>query len=84
MISMFIKDSVLTTHQAMSEPFDEIGISLKIHGWCEEWWASNDVSDTLHTTFNQCANTRGIETQVKKKSFTETSIEVWILQKQLW
>ena len=44
----------------------------------------NDVSDTLHLFFNQCANSRGVETQVKRISFTEASIEIWILQKQLW
>ena len=44
----------------------------------------NDVSDTLHLFFNQCANSRGVETQVKRISFTEASIEIGILQKQLW
>ena len=28
--------------------------------------------------------TRRVETQVKRISFAETSIEIWILQKQLW
>ena len=44
----------------------------------------NKVTNTLHTTINQCANTRGVEAQVKRTSFTETSIEIWILQEQLW
>ena len=34
---------------------------------------------THYTTINQCANTRGVEAQVKRISFVETSFEVWIL-----
>ena len=37
-----------------------------------------------HTTLNQCANTKRVETQVKRISFTEAFIEICILQKQLW
>ena len=32
----------------------------------------------------KCANTRGVEAQVKRVSFVETSFEIWILQEQLW
>ena len=44
----------------------------------------NDTSNALHTTINQRANTRGVEAQVKRVSFVETSFEIWILQEQLW
>ena len=49
----------------------------------------NDELRTMLAThytpaFNQCANTRGVETQVKGIPFTEASIEIWILQKHLW
>ena len=44
----------------------------------------NDVGATLHATFNQCANTRGDETQVKGITFTKAPIEIWLLLKQLW
>ena len=43
-----------------------------------------NASDALHTTINECANTRGVEAQFKRVSFVETSFEVWILQEQLW
>ena len=35
--------------------------------------------NALHTTINQCANTRGVEAQVKRISFIETSFEIWLL-----
>ena len=35
----------------------------------------------LSTNFS---NSRGVETQDKRISFTEASIEIWLLQKQLW
>ena len=38
------------------------------------------VGDKLHTTFNQCANTRGVETQVKGIPFTKAPIEIWLLK----
>ena len=66
------------------QPKDEPGRSLKIHRWCEEWWASNNASNALHTTINRCTNTRGVEAQVKRVSFVETSFEIWIIQEQLW
>ena len=44
----------------------------------------NNASNALHTTINQRANTRGVEAQVKRVSFVETSFEIWILQEQLW
>ena len=36
-------------------------------------------SIALHPNINQCANTRGVEAQVKRISFVETSFEIWIL-----
>ena len=42
------------------------------------------LSNALHTTINKCADTRGVEAQVKRVSFVETSFEIWILQEQLW
>ena len=46
--------------------------------------SSNNVGDTLHTTINQCAYTRRVETQIKGVSLTKASIEIWLLQEQLW
>ena len=38
-----------------------------------------DAGNALHTTIKQCANTRGVEAQVERISFVETSSEIRIL-----
>ena len=42
-------------------------------------------NDELRTVLaTHYTNTRGVETQVKRIYFTEASIEIWILQEQIW
>ena len=44
----------------------------------------NDELRTMLATHYTPLSTRGVETQVKIISFAEASIEIWILQEQLW
>ena len=45
---------------------------------------NDELRTMLATHYTQCTNTRGVETQVKRISFAEASIEIWLLQEQLW
>ena len=64
-VSRWLGNAEKTQPTRWVKPKDEPGSSLKTHRWCEEWWTSN-AGNALHTTINQCHNTRGVEAQVKK------------------